>query len=158
MYRSSDWEEKTFELELPHLQYELKSSVQKKKKKRRTFCVFKSKQNTSCSGQRGQIIRLESVIEEGEKEGRESETERSGEQRQECLSFKWGDEKCCFVLGFFLVVWALQGRSSLPESEPERLADKCLPSMHRHTPKHCEQLYQKLQFSKWNDANERYEW
>ena len=51
------------------LQYELKSSVADKE----TTCVFcapsfKSKQNTWSSGQRGQITRLEIVIEEGEGE------------------------------------------------------------------------------------------
>lgn len=39
----------------------------------------------------------------------ESETERGGEQRKECLSFKWGDEKCCFVFVFLEGGWALQG-------------------------------------------------
>lgn len=53
-----------------------------------------SKQNTSRSGQRGRIGELESVIEERWR----SKTERGGEQRQECWSLKWGDEKCCFFL------------------------------------------------------------
>lgn len=64
-----------FELESLRLQYELK-----KKKKRKRTCVlcfvclaFKSKQNTSSSGQRGQIIRLESVIEGGRVKRKEEE-------------------------------------------------------------------------------------
>lgn len=80
-----------FELEFLQLQYEHISSEQKKER----TCLFhvpyfKSQQNTSCSGQKGQITSLESVTEEGVR------VKRGGEQKQEILSFKWGDEKCFF--------------------------------------------------------------
>lgn len=53
-----------------------------------------------------------------------------GKQSEECFSFKWGDEKWCF---FFFLCWALQGFSSLAETEAERLADKHTHThIHRH--------------------------
>lgn len=57
----------------------------------------------------------------------------------------------------------LRGGAAVSATVPERLADKCLPNVHRRTRKHantlthCEQLHQKLRFSKWNGANESYE-
>lgn len=57
------------------------------------------------------------------KKKRGGEAERGGDWRRSVFSLS-GVMKS--VLFFFSGVWALQGLSSLPESESERFPDKCL--------------------------------
>lgn len=52
-------------------------------------------------------------------------------------------------------VFGGRGLCSLPETKFERLADKCIPNMSRHTHAHMN-TYTHTE-SRWNDADEHYE-
>lgn len=113
--------------ELLHLQYKCK-----KKEELLFFYVppFKSKQDTSCSGQKGQIISLESVIEEGGRVKRKRVEKRG--RRVWVLS---GVMKS--VVFFFFSFWFRLCRGAAEsQTVSETLADNCLRLKHANSQEH----------------------